>query len=285
MANLRNQPRAGINRRNATPRRRSAQHRLRLVKRLVQFVGLMAFTGLCWTAWQRMPVQEWRTLFPLNHVRIVGDIENLDVDKLQNALLPAINGGYFSQDLGEVERAIRSFAWVDRLTLVRVWPDTLEIDLDEQKAVARWGDHALLNARGERFTPEEVEAFAYLPVIYGPVGMEAYLLEMLTTLNDRLGPKGVNVASLDMSKRRAWIVKLSNGLEIHFGRQDPVKLLERFLSLVPKLGDEVFAQLKRVDLRYTNGFAVVWKSAEELNSENGTVSQLNGNASNLAEEN
>jgi cell division protein FtsQ len=137
-----------------------------------------------------------------------------------------------------------------------------------------------------RFAPEGVEAFAHLPVIYGPPGMEAYLLEMLKTLNDRLESKGVGVAALDMSKRRAWIVRLNNGLDLHFGRQDPIKVLERFLALAPKLGEEGFARLKRVDLRYPNGFAVVWKSeaesGAEIKGENGVGFQLTGMASNLA---
>ncbi len=175
------------------------------------------------------------------------------------------------------------------IRLTRVWPDTLEIGITEQKAVARWGDRALLNPKGMRFAPGGIEAFGYLPVIYGPPGMEAYLLEMLKRLNDKLASKGVGVASLDMSKRRAWIVKLNNGLELQFGRQDePLMLLERFLDLVPKLGEDSFARLKRVDLRYPNGFAVIWKSEAEsganIKGENGTGFPLNGTASNMAVE-
>jgi cell division septal protein FtsQ len=58
-------------------------------------------------------------------------------------------------------------------------------------------------------------------------------------------------------------------------------LLDRFLDLAPKLGDNVFARLKRVDLRYPNGFAVVWKSEAEINKDsNGAELPLNGTASN-----
>ena len=283
MANLRNQPRTRISRHNAIPNRRSrGRDKIKLLKKLLRMILLLTFGGLAWIGWESVPVKEWGSLFPINQVRVIGDIENLDVDKLQNTLQPALNGGYFHQDLGELEGAIRSLAWIDQVRLSRIWPDTLEVDITEQKAVARWGDRALLNPRGERFTADGIETFYKLPLIYGPLGMEANLLEMMNALNDRLKQKGVEVATLDVSKRRACIVKLNNGLEIHFGRQDPVTLLDRFLNLVPKLGDEAFAQLKRVDLRYPNGFAVVWKSAEEINGENSSVSQLNGNAGNPA---
>jgi cell division protein FtsQ len=285
MANFRNQPRPEIAKRKAIPARRRGRENFRFAKWLFRLAMLLTLAGLAWIGWERMPVPELGMLFPTNYVRVVGDIENLDVGKLKEALRPVISGGYFYQDLGEIEGAIRSFAWVDKIRLSRIWPDAVEIDITEQKAFARWGDRTLLNPRGERFTPDGIEAFANLPAIFGPLGMESYLLEMLDTLNDKLAPKGVTVATLDMSKRRAWIVKLNNGLELHFGRQDPVKVLERFLDLSPKLGENVLAQLKRVDLRYPNGFAVVWKSAEEINEEDGAVLQHNGNVSNLAVEN
>jgi cell division protein FtsQ len=285
MANFSNKHSAGVTRRNAIAARQRRRNRYKLVKRVLRFAVLLSMAGLAWMAWERMPAPELAVLFPINYVRVAGEVENLDAGKLQEALQPAISGGYFYQDLGEIEGVVRSFAWVDTVRLSRIWPDTLEVDITEQQAVARWGDRALLNPRGERFTPDGIEAFAKLPVIYGPLGMESYLLEMLNTLNEKLAPQRLAVATLDMSKRRAWIVKLDNGLELHFGRQDPEKVLERFLELAPKLGDNVLTQLKRVDQRYPNGFAVVWKSAEELNEEGGAVPPLNGNASNLAVEN
>jgi cell division protein FtsQ len=259
---------------------------LGLGRKLAKLVGLLALAGLGWMAWERLPPREPGPLFPINYVRVEGGIENLDVAKLQEGLSPAVNDGYFSLDMVEIEGAVRSYPWVDTVRLARVWPDTLEIEITEQKAAARWGEQALLNPRGVRFSPGGLEAFTRLPVIYGPPGMEAYLLATMKNLNERLAPKGVAVASLDLSKRRAWIVKLDNGLEIFFGRQDPVNLLERFLEMVPKLGEGSFARLKRVDLRYPNGFAVIWKSEAdgviENKSENGADFPFIGTVGNLA---
>jgi cell division protein FtsQ len=227
--------------------------------------GLTAWLiGLAWEHWPQPKPGPW---FPVSYVRVQGEIENVDRGKLQEALMPALNGGYFSMDLGEIERAVRSLAWINGVGLRRVWPDTLEITVSEQKAVARWGDRALLNAKGERFAPGGIEAFGYLPVIYGPEGMEADLLTMLGGLNDRLAPHGVRAVALEVSKRRAWILKLNNGLALHLGRQEPLQAVERFFTLVPKLGEDHFPRLKSVDLRYRNGFAVVWKTDAEMGAE------------------
>jgi cell division protein FtsQ len=206
----------------------------------------------------RWPAQA-EPLFPIRYVRVEGAIENLDVAGLRRTLLPTVSTGYFSLPMREIERVARSYPWVDGVQVARLWPDTLVVRISEQKARVRWGDHSLLNQRGERFEPGGLDAFRELPAIVGPEGMENYLLGMLNGLNDRLKPKGLHIASLDMSKRRAWVVRLTNGTEVHFGRQDPMKALNRFLELMPKLGEDRIAAVQRVDLRYPNGFAVVWK--------------------------
>lgn len=283
MANPRNQPRHGVARRGGYPSSRSKRNDTKLGRRLFKLLLVLALAAAGWKAWEGwLQAHEAGPLFPIGYVRVEGGIENLDLPKFQQSLLPVVRGGYFTLDMGELEGAARAFAWVEGVRFSRIWPDTLEIYVTEHKPVARWGDKALLNQRGERFAPDSIEGFGQLPVIYGPPGMEASLLEMLNSLNDRLEPKGLSVAALDLSKRRAWIVKLSNGLELHFGRQDPVGLLEHFLEWVPKLGEDGFSRLKRVDLRYSNGFAVVWKTAEEraagFEGENGAGSQVKDTA-------
>jgi cell division protein FtsQ len=68
------------------------------------------------------------------------------------------------------------------------------------------------------------------------------------------------VSSLRISDRLAWTVILADGLEISIGNQDPLKALDRLLIILPGLGDQRLALLKKVDLRYPRGFAVTWKS-------------------------
>jgi len=277
-----------VTRRGGQSSGRGTRRNTRLGRKLLKLLLIAALAAGAWKYWESwsQDPESSAPLFPIGFVRVEGGIENLDLTKLRQALSPVVSKGYFTLDMAELEGVVRSFAWVEGVRFARVWPDTLEVYVTEHKPVARWGDKALLNQKGERFAPESIEAFASLPVIYGPPGMEAALLEMLKSLNERLEPKGVSVAALDLSKRRAWVVRLSNGLALHFGRQDPVNLLERFLEWVPKLGGDGFSRLKRVDLRYSNGFAVVWKSPEETmgesEGEGGAGSQVKGTASSQA---
>jgi len=224
--------------------------------------GLMATALLFWVAWMNRPEPEVPT-FPLNYVRIEGGLRYLDVEKLRESLMPALRAGYFSLDMGELEDAVRAFAWVDRAKVTRVWPDTLVVSVTEQIPIVRWGDKALLNERGERFEPPDVKGFGMLPVIFGPAGMEGALLRVLNGLNKQLENKHMRIAMLELSKRRAYSARLDPELDIHFGRQDPLQALDRFLTLAFRLGEGKLPLLQRVDLRYPNGFTVVWKPTPE----------------------
>lgn len=244
--------------------------------RILPVVVLLLAGSLGFWLW-REGVDLNREWFPVRYVRVQGAMENLEAPKLQEVLAPAVAAGYFSLDIGEVEGAARSCPWVESVQVSRVWPDTLVVNVKEHQPAARWGEKAMLDMRGERFAPEHADEFAQLPVLYGPPGMEGYLLRTLERLNGLLAPQGFKVAALEVSKRRAWTLRLENGPEIYFGRREPVDAVEHFLDLLSKLGENRLSQLLRVDLRYPNGFAVVWRpqSAGALEGVGKPAAELN----------
>jgi len=73
-----------------------------------------------------------------------------------------------------------------------------------------------------------------------------------------------------MDKRRAWQVDFKDGLHLKLGRTDDESRLNRFVTVyLGGLG--TFKDLiKEIDMRYTNGLAVVWKSGQQPDF-NGTV--------------
>src|SRR5678816_2292351 len=53
--------------------------------------------------------------------------------------------------IDELRAALEQVPWVRRAAVRRVWPDRLEVSLEEQVPLARWGAEALVNTYGERF--------------------------------------------------------------------------------------------------------------------------------------
>jgi cell division protein FtsQ len=200
------------------------------------------------------------SLAPIAYVRVEGGLRNLDADEFRKALLPRARGGYFTADLDGIEAEAKRFAWIDKVWVARIWPDTLLVRIKEQKPMARWGEDGLLNERGERFSPPDVASYARLPLLSGPLGQEKQVLDTMYALNAKLQPRQMRIESLRLSKRRAWVARLADGMEIVFGNQDPLAAMDRLLALLPRLGEARIAAIHKLDLRYPNGFSVVWKS-------------------------
>ncbi|HYE35831.1 cell division protein FtsQ/DivIB [Methylocaldum sp.] len=227
--------------------------------------GLLALCGL---AAMSVDFSRLKGFMPIRYVRVEGEIRNLDAAEFRKALLPWAQVGYFLADMHGIEETAKSFPWIASVQVARLWPDTLLLKVIEQKPVARSGDGSLINYRGGRFSPENIQSYVKLPILDGPQGQEKHLLNMLYLLNGKLKQRDMRIDVLKLTNRRAWSAHLSSGVEIEFGKQDPSLAMDRLLALLPRLGEERIAALQKVDLRYPNGFAVIFRpeSRAELNS-------------------
>jgi cell division protein FtsQ len=61
-----------------------------------------------------------------------------------------------------------------------------------------------------------------------------------------------------MDARRAWQLSFDNGLLLKLGREHNEDRLERFIDVYQGALSGYHAQIEAIDMRYTNGLAVVW---------------------------
>lgn len=198
-------------------------------------------------------------LFPIRYVRIEGVFQYTSKDKIKELLLPLVSTGFFAVDMQVMHQAVMQLPWMKRATVNRVWPDAIDIKVYEQIPAVRWGENSLLNPNGELFTPDSVEEFKHLPVIVGPKGYEARLLEIMKGLEVALADRDMHLAEFKVNERRSWEIVLTNGVIIKLGRNGQLKNFQRFLKTLDLLGREKVEAIAQVDLRYPNGYAITWK--------------------------
>lgn len=194
---------------------------------------------------------------PIRHVAVQGEFRRVDPGALEARLAPLVQGGFFSVNLPPIREAIEDEPWIDRVSIRRTWPPGLSLRVTEQVAVARWSDDELLNRRGERF-PAAGAVPEGLATLRGPQGKEREMLETLARLDALLAPLGRRVAELVQDERRSWSLRLDDGVELRLGRARVEERLRSLVTFYPALWTQA-AEPARVDLRYTNGFAVAWK--------------------------
>jgi cell division protein FtsQ len=156
---------------------------------------------------------------------------------------------------------VEQIPWVADAQARREWPHTLRVDIVEEVPVARWNGDGLMDARGRVFAHGEAGAYASLPMLSGREGSEQDVLAQYNTLVSLVATRGIAIAALSVDARGAATVVLDDGIEVRLGREDAVARLARFSAVaLPALGARL-ATVAYVDMRYTNGFAVGWKTA------------------------
>ncbi len=208
-------------------------------------------------------IQDWistREIWPVESVKIEGEFNYLDKQKLREKALPSVNAGLLNVDLQQVRNSLIDLPWVEDVSVRRQWPDQILIRVIEKQPVVYWGENDLLSAKGKLFTPHKKLGIT-LPILFGPEGQHQLMLQELARMQAWLMDIGLYINRMSLDARRSWTLKMTDGMELRLGRQQMHERLDRFVSIYKDRLASDQRKIKHVDMRYTNGFAVAWKEA------------------------
>jgi len=194
-------------------------------------------------------------LFPIRELEVDHGLKHTTRQEIEAAVRGRIAGNFFAVELSGIRAAIEQLPWVRRVTVRRVWPDRIEVSVEEHVALARWGDEALVNTYGERFPGHSQ---AVLPAFLGPAGTEQEVARRYAHFASLVAPLGTSLERVVLTPRYAWQLRLGSGLNIMLGRDaDSAELrLARFVAAYPETLGRIARRHAYVDLRYLNGFAL-----------------------------
>jgi len=196
--------------------------------------------------------------WPIARLQVVGRFEHVPAEQVRAAVQPVLGRGFFALDLGRVHAAVAALPWVRYVQVRKRWPDALEVTVYEHVAVARWGDARWLSRAGVVFAAADEPALAALPHLAGPDSRRDEVIALYRQAQSLFVSQGRGVRELQVSTRGSWSLRLDDDTDVMIGRDDPQQRLARFVRLLPQVLTGSSQRLARVDLRYTNGFAVTW---------------------------
>jgi cell division protein FtsQ len=192
--------------------------------------------------------------FPVRTIEVVTPIKHASRAQIEALLARQGRGNFFAVPIDDLRSAIERLPWVRAATVRRIWPDRIEIGIEEHVALARWGADALVNTYGERFAGSADEA---LPLFSGPAGTEAEVTRRYERFSFLAAPLESPIERIALSARHAWTLRLASGLQLTLGRDAELaeQRLERFVEAYARTaGSGPVPQV--VDLRYPNGYAL-----------------------------
>ena len=228
--------------------------------------------------------------FPTKYIDVVGDHAKSTTDQIVKAVAEVSTGNILLVDIAKAAEAAQSFSWVEKATIRRKWPDTLEVQINTRKVQARWGEDEYLDQFGTPFTMP-IEVTQKLPMLSGPRSAAPEILEAYDSWKEPAKKVGLEIKSIKLSGRGSWEVHVSplgstGTLEQVASEPAPIKVImgstevkdrsNRFLKLYADIFRPVSEMVATVDLRYRDGVSVTWK---------GTPPQIHGTQTILNTEN
>ena len=197
---------------------------------------------------------------PISSIRIDGPFQRVSALQIEEAISAELDQGFLSASLSRIQQTIVALPWIDKANVARRWPATIEVSVSEQIPAAVWGESGLLNTRGELFVTEARHVPPELPRLSGPEGQYALVAKRYLDIREKLIPMGLDVRRVHVDARGAWEMTLANGIDIRLGRRQVGERIQLFLDVAANLVARREQEIEFVDMRYSNGFTISWKS-------------------------
>ena len=191
-------------------------------------------------------------VFAMREIRVGGATAHITLEQVEAIARRDLHGTFFTLDLERLRGSFEKLPWVRKVEIRRSWPDRIDVAVEEHRPLARWGNVALVNRQGEVF---EAAYDAELPVFVGPAGTSREIALQYERLLGEFSVIGREPVHVQLSQRRAWRVRLDDGMTLEIGREQVESRLARFLSSYGRTLAPLNRRIDYVDLRYANGFA------------------------------
>lgn len=207
------------------------------------------------------------SLFEIKAVELEGETSHISTVHFKRSLGNTISGNFFDIDINAIRQAALSAPWVKDVSVHKVWPDRIRIEIKEHKALALWEDGRLVSVDGVLFAanPEEADNPMALPEFFGRADMVKELTRRYKRFSQMLRTvkPDARVTELSVTDRDSWTLAIASKdippTRIELGTERENWTLEDRFAVVIVQYDEVQALMKgppaSIDARYENAFS------------------------------
>jgi len=189
----------------------------------------------------------------VNQLELVSSLEHVNEKEIIKQLEGVFPDGFAYLDVAEVSERLLALPMVANVQIEKIWPDTLKISIQEERPVAIWNDSSMVSQHGE-ILPLALTQLQ-LPRLQGVKGGSRQVMQHFQLFN-RWGKRHkLNLVALN-STASGWQLLYENKLQIWLDNAQAMHGLQQLESVMKQFQ---FERIKRIDMRYEQGFAVAWK--------------------------
>lgn len=199
---------------------------------------------------------------PVNQVDVEGGFQYLAEGDVHQVINNYVVNGFVSVDLKKLRAELLELPWVHKASVKRKLPSGLLVTLVEQKPVAFWNNDGMINDANELFFPSRLPEITGLPHLKGK--NHKAVLVLFGELAREMPVAQQPLKTLAVSDSNVVHVVTNAGATLIFNGADLVEKMRMWKAIsAGELGTRL-NEVDYVDLRYSNGAAVKWKGAVEI---------------------
>ena len=204
--------------------------------------------------------------FTLEHVEVLGHLQETTIADIVRFSNVKMGTNLFGISLGSVRARILKHPWVREVSVRRLPPNTLSIQIEEYtpRALVLFDQLMLISTEGVVFKPLEIEAVRDLPVLTGfskdDTPRLRKMLEHLAFLESQSVEKNFGISELHEDPALGlMLVTLKNPVEVVLGFGDFEKKLKRLARLLQS-PEVLQKKIVRIDLNYEDKAFITYRS-------------------------
>jgi len=189
---------------------------------------------------------------PVDQLVLTNKLDHITSDMIQQEIAPWFPEGYIYIDINAIRDQLQKMVMVSQVSVEKVWPNTLNVNIEEERPVAIWNGKSMLSEKGD-ILPLALKDLA-LPKLKGADSESKTVMQHFLLFN-RWGKRHqLNLIGLQRSSA-GWKLEYDAGLQIWL---DSNKAMQGLQKLEHVINQFQLSHIRRIDMRYEQGFAVDW---------------------------
>ena len=195
----------------------------------------------------------------ITNIVIDGELVFSNREALKAQLSEQLKTDFVRLNLDEIQASLLENPWYRKVSVNRVWPSSLKLNIEEEKPIARWGDQGFVNRYGEVVVSRDIKALQHLPLLMGSVEEAYEIAKSYLTIGQLMVDHKLYITQLQVSESGDWSLEVNKKFSLALGDRDLSSRIERFLFLYEKQLLPLIDDVAMIDMRYRSGVAVKWK--------------------------
>ena len=195
---------------------------------------------------------------PIRTVTVHGEFTNAERAQISELLKPLVDKGILTVSLSTIRQQATTLPWAQNLSLRRVWPETIEVEMYRTQPIAKWGQNKYVGPSGQLLT--SAHSYADLPLLEVAIDSPESALQHYRLLAQIFAREQLQVVQLNQSNLGEWDVLLVGSeiapLKVFIGNDSFSERAHRVLKFYRRVLKRNERQVTYLDARYPSGVAV-----------------------------